>query len=145
MAIVLEEDGCNQDPIAGAHKLQWQEQGGTFADVGAASEISYYDGAATAVDQTASSFALTCTTHNNGDYSEDGTSSSQDMGIDESVEHWFCIDTSNAQYGVTYEFQLYDTTSSRANGLLGGTFTTDAAGNLTVNVNEGLSFATGLD
>lgn len=118
---------CEKGPIARAYKLQWRDvtAAGSFADVGAATEISYaattvlVDGAALAEGNKLCTGVPAGSTWQNGMESEGDNELPDDpdtfsLADEYYTEFQWALDCSGAIDAHEYEFQLYDVTQGVA-------------------------------
>lgn len=112
--VAIGQDGRN--PIAAVLKLQWRLAGNGFADLGATGAVKYTTGTdlsnGNAVTSGEAKVAVANMTWQDGEEIEDGVSASIDLGSDYYSELQFGISFADATSGATYEFQLYNVTSS---------------------------------
>jgi len=131
MAVCIQSDG--KDTGASTYKLQWQDDtdGGGYVDLasdGASPEMSYTIGDASWNHGDAVAVADQVCDIVGGDTRQDGervkntsASDSIDLADEYQSELWFGIDSTNAEDGHVYSFQLYSIGEDAAIGVCGAT------------------------
>jgi len=131
VAVQLDEQ---MGPWTAVYKLQWRQTGGTFADLGAASEISYgtgtvlEDGTAVVIGEKACTNTPSASWTDGWEVEGTGTASSLALSDEDYTELHFAIDPANADNEQAYEFRLWDVTNGAQTGICVATLTTEAAG-----------------
>jgi hypothetical protein len=147
-----------KNPVASDFSLQWQEQGGSWADLGAAGELKYAgDDNMVITDETLANtytiVAAACEAAvSDPMYLTDDLMTSVSVDIassDTEVELWWAIDPAGAVAGKTYEFGIFDSRgeigTSGTPQLIASTITIVAVGALEIDVSDSLTNIETLD
>ena len=116
------------------YKVRWRASGGTFADLGAATEIAYESTSALTNGDAVSSGESECSNVPGGSTWEDGLEA-EGTGTFSAFTHTdeyytelqIALNTANAQYATTYELELYAVTSGAPLATLTVTLTSESA------------------
>ena len=128
----------NKETEPAAYKIRWRESGGTFADLAATGEMKF--GATDLVNGDPIAVGGRKCDSQGGDTWQEGyevegvaNSTSVDLVDEFETELHFSVSPADAQYGVLYEFELWDVTLGETRGTLGATLTVESAPAAVVN------------